>query len=202
MSKNKESNNKSFVVIQLIFAIIISGFIFWLYFFVLESSHEDPIAIIKNNILTAQLVMIGLSLIATLLVTIFTRNKKKLIQKFKIIVIISILMIIAQITMKIYMDSKYNEETFEQFYEQTNSDGENKKGITLGIYGVRITSEKESYVQKSIALYNLFNIKTLLYIIIHVIVVMLILYLTIKLMSIEEKKAKIAKDDIVLGEER
>jgi len=203
MTKNKEKNtNKSFFIIQLIFAIIISGFIFGLYFFVLETSYEDPIAIEKNNVLTLQLVMIGISLIITLLITIFTRDKKKLIQKFKLIVIISILMIITQFTIKIYMDSQYNEEVFEQFYEQTNPDSENKKGITLGLYGVRISSEKESYVQKSVALYNLFKIKTLLYIIIHSIFVILIIYLTIKLIMIEEKRDRIAKDDIIFGEKK
>jgi len=44
--------------------------------------------------------------------------------------------------------------------------------------------------------------KTLLYIIIHSIFVILIIYLTIKLIMIEEKRDRIAKDDIIFGEKK
>lgn len=192
--------NKSLVVIQLIWAIAIAILAFGLYFLVLKSSFEDPIATIKNNILTTQLVMIGFSIITTLLVTIFTRKKEKLIKKFKVIAIVSILMIGAQLCIKIDMDNKYNEETFEQFYEDANLDNEYKRDITIGLYGVRIVDAKEGYIQKSMISYNIFKIKTMLYIVIHAIFVILILFLIIKLISIEDRKAKLAKDDFIIGD--
>lgn len=202
-SKDKKSDlDKTFIGMQLIiviaFAIIVCG----LCIYVVENSFEDPIATIKNNIITLQLVMIGFSLITMLIVTIFTRKTQRLIQKFKLIVIVSILMIIAQLGIKMCMDNKYNEETFGQFYEETNPDGENKKGISIGLSGVKITEEKEVYIQNSKTSYTIFQVKTMSYIIIHALIVILILYLTVRLISKEERKAILAQNDWILNDEK
>lgn len=193
-----DKNNKLFAVFQVIGIVVIAIIALGLCYVVFNTIFEDPIEKIKNNILTIQLVMIGFSVITTLLVSIFIKNKKKLVYKFILIAILSIVMIIVQMIIKVYMDNKYNEKTFEELYEQYNFNDEHKKGISVGLNGVKIVSAKESYIQKSITLYNIFKIRTMLFIIIHVIFVILILYLIIKLMSIEEKRAKLAKDDLII----
>lgn len=141
--------DKTFIFIQLAIVVGFAVMVFGLYIFVFQNSFKDPIIATKNNVITLQLVMIGFSLTTTLIVTIFTRNKKRLIEKLKLIVILSILMIIAQLAIKIYMDNKYNEEEFERIYVEANpEDKDYKKEISVGLFGIKITRRKGSLCTK------------------------------------------------------
>ena len=103
------------------------------------------------------------------------------------------------------MDNQYNEETFKQFYDQY----ERVKGnytetarATLGnSWTLKVIDSKEAYVIDSKTAYMQFTVKQTLYVIINVLVSMGILYLAGRISKIEEKKERLAKDDIVLNDE-
>lgn len=196
--------DKTFVAIELILTFIILVTAFSVYIFAYEVSFKDPIATMKNNFLTAQLIAIGISLGATGLVTFFTKSKENLIRNLRIIAIISMLIIIIFSILKVKMDNKYNEDTFGKFYEeyeQSNDNYINSNKVTVGLSGIKISSLKEAYIDESINAYTNFSIKTILYMIIHILVVMIIFYLSHRLSSIERKKEKLARDDAILYDE-
>lgn len=196
--------DKTFVAIELICVFIILLTVMAVWLFTYQVSFVDPIATIKNNFLTAQVVSIAISLLATGLVTFFTKSKERLIKKLRIIAISSILIVIVFLGIKLYINNKYNENTFGEFYEkyeQTNDSNKTSNKIDLGISGIKISSAKESYINESISAYTNFSVKTILYTIIHILVVIVIFYLSYRLSSIERKKERLTKDDAILYDE-
>jgi len=148
-----------------------------------------------------QLQSVGITTMATAIVIIFTKDKRKKIRNLVIVLIIAIIMIIAQIGAKIYMNNIYDEEKFEQFYEinKKEEDDQYYKDISISISGIKIIGAKESYVEKSINAYNIFKIKTTIFIMIHILIVLLICYILNKLIIFERKKSKVVKDEIFYG---
>ena len=197
--------DKNFIAIEVISALILLLIILAVYLFVYQVTFEDPIKTIKSSFLTAQLVTICISIALTGLVTVFSKSKETLIGNLRIVAMISILMIAVVLGIKLHMDNKYNEETFGQFYEtyeQTEDiANEKSKKISIGLSGVKMLNLKESYVKDSVNAYTNFKLKTTLYIIIHMFVVMIIFYLISRLSSIERKKQQLAKDDAILYDE-
>lgn len=194
--------DKTFVAIELISTLIILLIVFAVYLFAYQISFEDPIAKMKRTFLTAQLISIGISLVATMLVTFLTKSsKEKLIKNLRVVAIISILIIIVFLGIKLYVDNKYNEDTFGEFYEQyeqPNNNGENLKQVSLGLSGIKLSSLKEAYIEESVNAYTNFSVKAMLYMIIHILVVIVIFYLSYRLSAIERKKERLAKDDAIL----
>ena len=102
------------------------------------------------------------------------------------------------------MDKKYNQNTFGEFYEsyekiKNNSKDSNK--VKGGLTEIKILDSKGAYIEESIKAYTVFTIKTVLYMIIHVAIVVLTIYLSYRLATIEVKKQKLAKDDSVLNDD-
>lgn len=58
---------------------------------------------------------------------------------------------------KLNLDTTYTKEKFEQLYTGEIS---KDKTIDIGITGIRIKTEKEYFIDKSIEAYNIFKIKT------------------------------------------
>ena len=198
--QNRKWNGKIIIEITLITIIFIIALV--LYWGMLTIEFEDPIESIKNNFLATQLRLIASSVIATIMVIIFIRNKKKLIINLIIVALISIIMITIQVGVKIYLDNKYNQEEFEQLYEiHKEKDDKYYKDISISISGVNIIGAKESYVKKSTSSYNIFKIKTSMFISIHLLIVIMILYKINKLIIIENNKANIVKNEIFYGKE-
>lgn len=197
--------DKNFVAIELISALIILLTILAVYLFAYKVSFEDPIATTKSNFLTAQLISIGISLVATGLVTFFTKSsKEKLIRNLRIVAIVSMAIIAVFLVIKLNLDSKYNETTFGEFYEQyeqSNNKDKNLNKISFGMSGIKISSLKEAYIDESVNAYTNFSVKTMLYMIIHILVVIILFYLSYRLSVIERKKEKLAKDDAILYDE-
>ncbi len=197
--------DKTFVAIELIATLIIVITIFAVYLFSYQNPFEDPIANVKNIFLTVQFIAIGATLITTALVTFLTKSsKEKLIRNLRIVAFISLIIMIGIGIGKLNLNRKYNEDTFEKYYEQYQQNKvENKKSnkISLGLSGVKLTSQKQAYVDESIKSYTNFSIKTTLYGIIQLVVIVVILYLSYRLSTIERKKEKLAKDDIILYDE-
>ena len=191
--------DKSFVAIELISWLIILLAIFAVYLFGYKVSYEDPIATIKNNFLTSQLISILISIVVSGIVTFFTRsNKENLIRNLRVVALISVAVIIVFFGIKINMDNKYNENAFGEFYEQYENKSNN---ISVKFPSLKVLNEKEAYIENSKSAYTNFSVKVILYIIIHLAVVAIIFYLSCRLSYIERKKERLAKDDIVLYDE-
>ena len=137
-------------------------------------------------------------------VTFFTKSsKEKLIRNLKIISIICSVAIIVFLGIKISMDKKYNKNVFAEFYEKYEkvNNTKNASKIKVGITGVEILNSKESYIEDSTKAYNVFTVKTVLYMVLQVLIVILTIYLSYRLTNIEIKKERLAKDDEVLYDE-
>ena len=191
--------DKTFMLMELmsflLIAIIIAAALFWGY----PITFEDPIAEMKENFLNSQLIMIGISLISIAIVTIFSREQKNLANGLKIIAIITMVMIMGQLIIKSNIDNKYNKDVFGQFYEQIDPDSnKSDKKVSLEMSGMSLKSAKESYIQKSVDAFNNFKMKTTLYILVHLIVEVVIVFLLYRLKISEIQRQKLAKDDIIL----
>lgn len=194
--------DKTCVAIEVIAVLLILLIVAITYIFTYKTWFEDPISTIKNNYLTAQLVSIIASLVLIGLATGLTKSSKEnLIRNLKIIAIICSIVIIIFLVIKINMDKKYNQNTFGEFYEsyekiKNNSKDSNK--VKVGLTEIKILDSKGAYIEESTKAYTVFTIKTVLYMIIHVAIVVLTIYLSYRLATIEVKKQKLAKDDSVL----
>ena len=193
--------DRSFVAISLIATAIILITAFCAYLFGYEVPFEDPIASVKSNFLTVQLVAIIATIALVSLAVFLTKSSKEnLIKYLRIIAIVSLLSIIVFWGIKYYLDTQYNEDTFTTFYneyEAENND-ENSKRLTYGLSSINISSPEQAYIKESTNAYTNFTIKVMLYILLQFLLVILILYFLFFLAHIEERKAKLKKDDKVL----
>lgn len=196
--------DKTFVAIELIAVLLMLIIASATYLFTYKVRFEDPIATVKSNFLTAQLISIITSMGLIAVVTFFTKSsKEKLIRNLKIISIICSVAIIVFLGIKISMDKKYNKNVFAEFYEKYEkvNNTKNASKIKVGITGVEILNSKESYIEDSTKAYNVFTVKTVLYMVLQVLIVILTIYLSYRLTNIEIKKERLAKDDEVLYDE-
>ena len=70
--------------------------------------------------------------------------------------------------------------------------------MSVGLSGMKILTAKESYIEKSTNAYTNFSAKVMLYLMIQIIITAILFY---RLCIIENKKQKLAKDDIVVYDE-
>ena len=152
------------IVLFILLVIIIGAITFiWLG----KTDFNDPIMKEKQNLLTIQLITPLISIILAVVTTFLSRSKEEMIKLLKIIAIVSMCIIIVTIGMQINMNSKYTEEKFEEFYEQyekQNEKSEDGEKISIGFTGVKLTTAKENYIEKSKASYRNFKIKSTIYI--------------------------------------
>ena len=194
--------DKSFVAISLImtFIILITGFC--TYLFAYKLPFEDPIAGVKSNFLTSQLILLATPIILTVLAVFLTKsNKQNFIKYLRIISVLSLISILILLGVKFNLDNKYNsEDVFASYYneyEAENNDEDSKK-ISIGLSGINISSPKQAYITKSKDAYTNFTIKTMIYIFLQFLTVIFILYFSFRIEHIEERKDKLKKEDEVL----
>ncbi len=197
--------DKNLLIMEIIAFLIVLITVFGVYIFAYKTSFEDPLETIKKGFLNTQLVAIILSIISTGVISFFTKSSKEnLIRNLRVIGIISIAIITMFLIVKLNLDKKYNQETFSKFYqqyEQNDDDDEIKNQVSVGLSGIKLTTKKQAYIEESTRAYTNFSIKTMLYIIIHIALVILIFYISNRLSAIETKKQKLAKDDAILYDE-
>lgn len=197
--------DKTFVAIELISVFVILLIVFAVYLFAYKTSFEDPIATIKNNFLSAQLISIFTTIGLTGIVTFLTRSsKEKLITRLRIVAIISMIVLIVLGVIKLNINKKYNKSTFGEFYEQYEKHDDKSKNtdkISIGFSGIKVSSQKQAYIDESISAYTNFSIKASIYMGIYILVIVIILYLSYRLSTIERKKGNLAKDDAILYDE-
>lgn len=166
-----------------------------------ELPFKDPIASIKTNFLTAQLIAIISTIALVILAVYFTKSSKEnLIRNLRIIALLSFISILVFLGIKVNLDSKYNEETFASYYDEYEAEEQeiNSKQITFVLSGLKMSTPKQAYIDKSAEAYTRFTLKTVLYVILQFAIIILIFYFSIRLKNIENKKAQISKDDKVL----
>lgn len=198
--------DKNFVAIEVVATLIILLIVFAAYLFTYQVSFQDPIAKIKGDFLTAQLISIGISIVATGIITFFTKSSKEnLIRNLRIIALVSAVIIVILFGVKLSIDNKYNsEDVFSEFYEkyeQPNEETEKPSKIKVSPSELKILSLKESYIKDSVSAYTNFSVKAMMYMGIHMAIIVIIFYLSCRLATIEEKKERLAKDDEILYDE-
>ncbi len=198
--------DKTFIAIELFFTSIIALSLFAVYLFGYKTSFYDPIGKIKSNFLMTQVISIGITLLATGIVTLLAKTKESLIKALRIIAIISIIIIVLLLGINIYINSGYNEQVFSEFYETYEikneiNDKKDSKKINVGVTGIKILNPKEDYVASSMNALTNFRVKTVVYMIIHIGLVLVIVYLSFRLEYFEIKKKRLSKDDAILYDE-
>ncbi len=194
--------DKTFIAMELISAFLIILIAVAVYLFAYQITFYDPIAEIKETFLTFQLISIIATVILAGLITILSKQKETLIKGLRLVGIISLLIVCIHLGLKINLDSQYNEETFGEFYETYEEQGNtSSKRVTIGLSGIKYLDNKEAYIEESVNAYTNFKIKTILYIVIYFIAICMIFYLAHRLANREEKKEDLYKDDAVLFDE-
>jgi len=197
--------DEKFLAIELVLGLIVILSVFGAYLFAYKPAFEDPIAKVKKTLLTVQLVGILVSIIVTGLVTFLTQsNKENLIRNLIVTALLSILIIIGILGVKTHFDYKYTKEVFGEFYEQYEREKNDKNSSKIPNYGIanfKIVNAKDAYITANEKAYNNFSIKSMLYTIIHVLVVIIIFYLAHRVSSIERKRDILEKDDAILYDE-
>ncbi len=193
--------DSKFLEIEMISVFIILAIMFGAFIFAYKIEFNDPIASVKSNYLLAQIILIGITILVTVLVTIMTKsNKDNLILNLRLIATVSILIIAILLGVKVYIDGQYkSEEVYAEFYEQYEKENDDdSKHMTLSLTGAKYQTSQETYIENSVDSYNIFTIKSIIYMVLHILLVVLIFYLAHRLAVIEDKKDEVTKNDDVL----
>ena len=195
--------DNTYVIFQMIVTfiiIIVAGIVFLTTY---KSSINDPIEDIKNIIVNLHMgIMLGL-IIITFLASYFSKNKKSLVQRLFVILLITIISLITFFGTKIVLNSTYNKSKFEQIYEEqyVTENSDNNKKVDISFTYVKIKTEKEYFVDECMKMYNIFNIKTYGIIGLNILLMILLLYQVAKVSNIQYKEEQLLKDDEVLFDE-
>lgn len=190
--------DKTFIAIELALILIIILTAIAVYLYAYQTPFNDPIISTKNSFLTTQLILIGISLLSTVLFSFISKNKDDLVKILNVIAILSIFSIVIMFGVKMYLDNKYDENTFKEFYEKYEKSNSNSNTMVIGFTGLKLSTYEQEYIDASINSYNKFSLKATIYMIIHVVIVITLFYLSHRLYSIERKKEKVSFNDNVL----
>ena len=191
--------DNTYVIIEMIAAIIIAIVAGLAFVFTYKSPIEDPILhtkkVFMNTYLITILVLMGLVILANL----FSKDKDSLIERLIAILAISIIVILCCVGIKVKLDSIYVSSKFEEIYDQTyGNKNSSKTRIDIGLGGMDIKSEREYYVEKCVESYRVFSARMYGVICINLFIIVLLVYQIYKVFNLEEKKNKLTKDDAVL----
>lgn len=200
-----EPSDKAYIIMQIIavfIIVIVSGIAIIVTY---RSSIVDPIEKLKVTYIKADLIMIGILLLGTLLINFFSKKEDKLIERLLIILIISVLGMMTFVGIKIKLDMTYNEDKFEQFYEEQNTDvsseSELKNKIDIGLLGMGVKTEKEYYIDECSKLYGIFSAKFYGMLVAHLLLNMVLIYQILRVEKIKKQKDRLNKDDLILNDE-
>ncbi len=197
--------DKTFVIMEIVSALLIFLIVLAVYLFAYPISFDDPLATMKNNFLTAQLIAIIGSLVMMVAVTFFTKSKEKLIRNLRIVGLFSLTILIVLVLAKLNMDATYNkEEKFEEFYEQyeaKDNETQNSNKMDLKLSGMKLLNRKEAYKEESKNAYTNFSVKVMLYITVQMAIIAITFFLSHRVSARERKKEKLTKDDAILFDE-
>lgn len=205
--------DKNFVLIQMVLLMIIALFALAVYLVAYKPNIQDPLADIKQTFLTAQIVAIGITIALSGIVTFLSKNRDILMRNLMFITVISSIMLVFFLGTKIYIDKNHTEETFGNFYEEYENKPEKseqnkernknskKDKITIGLSGIKMSTEKEAYIESSKSAYANFTTKAVLLMLVHSAVIILLFYLNRRVKRIDVGNDILEKDDNILFDE-
>lgn len=184
----------------LTYSIIIIGII--IYLITYKAKIIDPIESIKKTYISISCITICVLLMITLLVTIFSKNKKSLLKRSVVLFSIALVTTMIIIGIRINMDNKYSKAKFEQIYDEQNIDDSGEKTrIKISITEIGFISERDYFIEECVKIYKMFQTKTYGIFALYIMLDILLIYQVVKVLKIKENLDKIAKDDIVLFDE-
>ena len=98
------------------------------------------------------------------------------------------------------VSGKYNEQEFSNMYEQYEASSENENKRVVGLF-TGIKTVKEAYIQDNTNAYLNFKVKTVTYIVIYILTILVMIYLAYRLKKNEDQKDRLEKDDEILYDE-
>ena len=197
--------DNSYIIIQMIiaFIILITGLIAYITSY--ESTIVDPIESVKKLFSNGYLISMGILLVVTLITNFYSKTRTILLKRLKVIFSISILIIIMFFGLKLYLDTVYTEEMFQQIYSEQNieesSENSNKSVINIGIAEIGVKTEKEHYIDECLELYNIFSIKVYIILGINLLLIILLIYQISRISKAQRKKEQTNKDVLILFDE-
>ena len=195
--------DNSYVVLQMIVAIIIFAVAGITFLTTYKPSIIDPLEDTKRIIIHTYIAIIITLIVITVLVNYFSKDKNVLIKRLITILLISVITILFFLGTKASMDSTYTKNKFEQIYIQEN--GENNSNerskIDIGLTGVQMKTEKEYYIDECVKAYKVFYLRMYGIVAINVLLIFLLIYQILKVAKIQESRDKISKDDAILFDE-
>lgn len=192
--------DRKFVAIEIIMFLILAIIACIAFFYSYKMRFTDQIADLKSTFLTFQLICILASAGLLILFSFISKSKESLIRNIIFIVVISILALILQVGIKSYLDGKYNEQEFSNMYEQYEASSENENKRVVGLF-TGIKTVKEAYIQDNTNAYLNFKVKTVTYIVIYILTILVMIYLAYRLKKNEDQKGRLEKDDEILYDE-
>lgn len=189
--------DRKFVAIEMVMFLILAITACIALFYSYKMKFTDQIADLKSTFLTFQLICLLASVGLLILFSFMSKSKERLIRNILFIVVISILALLIQLGIKSYLDSKYNEQEFSNMYEQYEASSENDNKKIIGLF-TGIKTVKEAYIQDNTNAYLNFKVKTVTYIVIYTLEILVMIYLVYRLKKNEDQKDKLEKDDEIL----
>ncbi len=195
--------DNTYVILQMIAAIIIFTIAGVTFLITYKSSVVDPIEDTKRIIMNTYIIITLSLVVLTLLANYFSKNKNALIKRLIAILSLSIITILIFWGIKANMDSTYTKSKFEQIYTQEYGEqkSDTKTKFDIGLTGMQMKTEKEYYVDECIKAYNIFGIRNYGIIALNILLIILLIYQISKVSKIQEKRDKLSKDDAILYDE-
>lgn len=196
---NNESILESVIGLILIIALFVASYIA-----IYKPTIVDPIDNIKKIIITSYLIVIILLIIIELVMNIMLKKKEKFIQYLGIFFIVTTILLLPFFVIKANLDNTYNESKFEQIYNEqygNNSDSEQEQKINISLNGIKISTDKEHYIDECVRLYNIFSIKITFMYAVHILLLGLIAFQLIKTKKNNDSKEILKAYDVLLDDE-
>lgn len=187
------------IIAELIMGIIVIVALLVIY----EPRIIDPLENMKKIIIGTQIAITSCLAVATLLVNYLSKDKKKLIKRLAIILLISAISILAFLGIKLGLDLKYTDSKFEQIYIQEYGAQNSDSKVQLGLEktGITIKTDQEHFVDECVNAYKVFGVRIYAIIGVNILHIMLLIYQISRISRIQAKMDRLNKDDIILDDE-
>ncbi len=195
--------DNTYVAMQIFATIIIVAVMAVAFLTTFKISIEDPIEKTKKWFLYLYLIAAGILLSMSFLASYFSKNKKMLINRLIIIVTITLATMLLFGLNKMYLDSNYNREKFEDIYVQKYGDNNSNKNerIDMSLSGFGVKTEKDYFIDQWIKSYKVFTFRAYAILLIDILLMLLLLFQIYKVAKIQVGLNKLEKDDVVVYDE-
>lgn len=192
-----DPRNRLFVIAQVISFVVIIIILALSYLYSYKSPIIDPIETLKSNVLNIHTASIFGLVLATMLTNYFSKDRNALIKRLFFILMLAVLVLMASLIVKLDMNTKYTEEKFTQIYDEEFAD---KKSIYKedNIMTFAPVDDRAYFIKECVKLYNLFNIKTYILIVLNVVLIGIEINQVSKAIKLKKKKDEIDLENKVL----